>query len=307
MTEEISVPESSEPQSVHSLGQQLRTAREALGLNIEDVSRQLCLSPRQVTALESDAFDALPSPTFVRGFIRNYAKLLQLDADTLLSLYRGKAPELGSSASISLHSEGIPIQTGNRSAWLPYLIASILVVLAGVGWWFYMDWRESHPAETVKSEKTEALPTQQSANEPPPMGAGMQTDQLVQPVTPEATPAPTAPVTPAAAPTASTATPPVQAPAATPAPAAVQAPPQAASQARLEMKFSETSWVRVLDGSGTELLNKNKSAGSEETITGKPPFKLEIGNVSGAVVIYNGQSVDLVPHAKANVARLTLE
>ena len=73
------------------------------------------------------------------------------------------------------------------------------------------------------------------------------------------------------------------------------------------MKFTESSWVRVLDRDGKEIFNKNKPAGSEETIAGAPPFKLDVGNASGVQLSYNGKQVDLAPSTKANVAHLTLE
>lgn len=288
MSEEIQT-EVSEPSPVFetaSLGAKLRAAREELGMDIDEVCRQLCLSPRQVMALEADEFDALPSPTFARGFIRNYARLLHLDAEQLLTLYRGKIPEKAQNGSISLHSEGIPIQVGSRTAWLPYLIASIVLILAAGAWWFYMDWRDRQPAQQPSSETKNApvatpMPLPQSSpsqtSEPPPMGVGKQPSELVQPPAVQ-TPTESAPV-PAAAPAGS----------------------------RILLKFSQSSWVRVQDADGKDLINKTNPADSEETIEGKPPFKLTIGNATGAQLIYNNQPVDLAPHIKGNVARLTLE
>lgn len=300
------------------LGEQLRSAREHLGLDVEDVARQLCLSPRQVTALEADAYSDLPSATFTRGFIRNYAKLLQIEAEPLLALYRSKVPDAPSLSAISLHTEGIPIQTGNRGSWLPYLIATGILVLAAAAWWFYMDWRESHPApaepvENVaapdKSETTSAPVAPQTQQEPAPMGAGMQPEQLTEPAPnaapAQAEPAPASSSSASAAPAAPAAAVQPQTPA-----AAVPASPSSAATAgtvRVELKFSESSWVRVVDADGKELLNKTKPAASEEVVDGKPPLKVIIGNVNGATVIYKGQPVDVLSHAKANVARLTLE
>lgn len=266
-----------------SLGARLRAAREQLGLDLEDAARQLCLSPRQVAALEADNIGGLPSPTFARGFIRNYARLLQLDAEPLLALYRGMMPDNTSGASISLHSEGIPIQTGNRKAWMPYLMASVLLAVAGGSWWLYMDWRESLPAQSDNPAKPAGAaapmpPAKTMAEqpvEPPPMGAGLSSAELVQPP-----PTANAPAEPA---------------------------PAAAAGARLAIKFAQSSWVRVVDRDGKELFNKNKPAGSEEVIEGNPPFKLDVGNAVGVQLSYNGQLVDLAPHTKANVARLTLE
>ena len=66
-------------------GARLREAREAAGLSIDAVAQQLKLAPRQVKALEDDDFAQLPGRTFIRGFMRNYARLVRLDPDALLS------------------------------------------------------------------------------------------------------------------------------------------------------------------------------------------------------------------------------
>ena len=67
----------------------LRAAREAAGLSLDEVAQQLKLAPRQVRALEEDDFGVLPGRTFVRGFVRNYARLLNLDADARRALPGG--------------------------------------------------------------------------------------------------------------------------------------------------------------------------------------------------------------------------
>ena len=70
------VPPAKSAQAEERPGQLLRAARLERGLSIEDVARQMRLSVRQVTALEEDDYTKLASGTFLRGFVRNYAKLL---------------------------------------------------------------------------------------------------------------------------------------------------------------------------------------------------------------------------------------
>ena len=66
-------------------GALLRAAREAAGLSLDAVAQQLKLAPRQVKALEDDDFGAPAGPArSCRGFVRNYARLLNLDAEDLL-------------------------------------------------------------------------------------------------------------------------------------------------------------------------------------------------------------------------------
>ena len=269
------------------LGDSLRKARERLGLNVEEAARQLRLSMRQLMALEANDIGALPSPTFTRGFIRNYARLLQLDPEPLLAAYRAMLPENTAGASISLHSEGIPIQNGNRSSWLPYVVASVLLGIAGGGWWAYMDWRENLPAQpatTVQAVKPDA----------PAVSPPIVAQQQVEPTSTAAEPPSAEPIQPSVS----------EAPPAEPVPAQIPASP---SGTRILMKFTQPSWVRVLDRDGKEIFNMNKPSGTENVIEGNPPFKVEVGNAAGLELSYNGHPVDLAPHTKANVARLTLE
>src|SRR5262249_50660744 len=65
-------------------GRVLGEARQAQNLSVADVARQLKLSVSQVEALESGDFQRLPGPVFVRGFVRNYARLLRLAPEPLL-------------------------------------------------------------------------------------------------------------------------------------------------------------------------------------------------------------------------------
>lgn len=263
-------------QAVASAGQLLAVARESAGLTVEEAATRLRLSVRQVLALEADETSALPGDTFVRGFIRNYAKLLGLDAAPLLAAYRVSVPDTGA-LTISLHSENIPIISHDKKIWKPYMLATVIVGLALGGWMIYMEYavndRHKVVAEKVVTEKP--LP-------PVPVAPEMAAPMLLQ--APLATPIP----------------PEMQAAESATAPI----PPTAA---RLVMTFVEQSWVSVTDRDGKQLFNKSQPAGSEGATEGSPPFNIVIGNATGVRLTYNDKPVDLAPYTKANVARLTLE
>jgi cytoskeleton protein RodZ len=265
------------------LGDVLRTAREGMGLNIEDAARKLCLSPRQLTALESEEFTALPSPAFTRGFIRNYARLLNLDAAPLLECYREALPQGAGESVISLQTEGIPIQIKDKKPWILYLIASVLIGIGGGAWMAYMEWSERQAAPVVAAGVAAKPVTSSPSAVPAPMPAP-------QPVTAVEL----VPLQPPA-----TATESLNNPASIPMPVA--------AKGRLSMIFTQQSWVRVADRDGVEIFSKTKPAASEDAVEGQPPFKVDVGNAAGVQLSYNGQPVDLAPHTKANVARLTLE
>ncbi len=68
------------------LGNILRTEREKLGLNIDDVAHRLKISARVLRALENADNDSLPHSVYVRGFVISYARLLELDTEELLTV-----------------------------------------------------------------------------------------------------------------------------------------------------------------------------------------------------------------------------
>lgn len=66
------------------IGETLRSAREHRGLTIEQVAQDTRISARFLEALETERFDELPAPVYVRGFLRSYANYLKVDAQPLL-------------------------------------------------------------------------------------------------------------------------------------------------------------------------------------------------------------------------------
>ena len=70
------------------LGQILRQARENKGFTLKEVQDQIRINPAYLQALEESNYAALPSPVHARGFLRNYARFLNLDPDPLLERYQ---------------------------------------------------------------------------------------------------------------------------------------------------------------------------------------------------------------------------
>jgi cytoskeletal protein RodZ len=70
-----------------SPGAMLRTARIQHNLKIKQVTKELRLCSRIVTAMENDDQAALPEPIFVQGYLRSYARLVGLSADDIVSRY----------------------------------------------------------------------------------------------------------------------------------------------------------------------------------------------------------------------------
>jgi cytoskeleton protein RodZ len=287
---------SSSALSLEAVGRILVDAREKMGLSIEDVGTRLRLTSKQVEAMEAGRMDDLPGPAFVRGFLRNYAKLLQIDPEPLLEACRSHGVELPPKY-ISLHSENIQIAGRERKGWTIYLAGIVIIILLLAAWFAYNDFMAGNtPAQQPAEEIPQELPDTTLEHTP--------IQPLQQIPTPETLPLP-GQETPA--PNAAN---PAAAPASAGAPtAATPAAPQAAPSgtATVVVTASQTSWVGVSDRDGKELYGRNIVAGSSQTISGTPPLKLTIGNATGIQVTYNGNPVDLAPHIRSNIARLSLE
>ena len=71
-----------------SLGIRLRELREAKGVSLDDIARSTRVGRGHLEALESDSWGDLPSPVFVKGFIRAYCEFLEASPEEALGLYR---------------------------------------------------------------------------------------------------------------------------------------------------------------------------------------------------------------------------
>ena len=82
--------------------------------------------------------------------------------------------------------------------------------------------------------------------------------------------------------------------------------PPAAGEQSLVFALRKSAWIEVRDGDGRLVVSKTFPAGTEQTISGTPPLAIRIGNADDVSLRYKGKPVDLAPHIRANIARLTL-
>ena len=127
-------------------GEQLRRAREGYGWTLEDVTGNLNLTVEVVRALESGDRDALPEAAFVRGYLRAYARLMEIDENTVLAGSGvGSHESIGSVVPIlgkdvfkpKKDRRGLKFSETKKASWKKPLGVSILVVMAVIAaWWF---------------------------------------------------------------------------------------------------------------------------------------------------------------------------
>ena len=113
----------------------LAAAREARGMSQVDISQRIKLQVRQVNALEEGEWEALPGKSFVRGALRSYGKLLDVDVAPLLESIGGFAEPTQVSgmrpldASLS-RSSGMGFNGGGRGSPILWVIAGLIGVVA---------------------------------------------------------------------------------------------------------------------------------------------------------------------------------
>lgn len=260
-----------------SLGRILREAREKLGLSITEVADQIKFAGRQIEALEADEFEQLPEMTFVRGFVRSYAKILNLDASALLALL--PLPEV-TPQPLVYRSVEVPFPTeytAQRSnlVWLgTALLLAMLIVIFAV-WQYTKPVIESH--ETIKTETSLALPVEALA---PEMSAPIEQPQEALPETKLVT--------------------------------QTEKPTDVETNAKpgvLRLVFDEEAWAEIRNRDDKILSSQVNPRGSELDVDGRAPFSLVIARAASVHVFHHGKPVDLTPYinSSSEVARLTLE
>ena len=99
-------------QELHKLGEVLRTAREARGVDLARVERDTKIRSRYLTALETGDYAELPGPVYTKGFLRNYGAYLGLDTEYLVDLYRLESAQPAERPSMPMPPR--PIATRRR-------------------------------------------------------------------------------------------------------------------------------------------------------------------------------------------------
>jgi len=264
-----------EPPGAPGFGRRLADAREKLGLSIDDVAARLRLHPKQIQAIENEVLPALPAP-FLRGFVRNYAKELRLDAAPLIAELNAR---LGPQAGAPLRAESGSSALGRavrgdlssrRIVVVGVLVALVALAVVG-GLATRGDQRGAESAAQPAVPVVAAAPVLPTAEEKKP--------EALRPPQPEAMP---------------------------PAPPAVVAAAPARSGS-LRLSFQEQSWVEVTQADGRIVHSQLNEPGTEQRIEATPPLRLVIGNASNVLIDYKGKPIDLKPATNAeNVARITL-
>ncbi|MEQ9861630.1 cytoskeleton protein RodZ [Pectobacterium cacticida] len=321
-------------------GERLREARERLGFTQQIIAERLCLKITTVRDIEEGTTPADLAPTFLRGYIRSYAKLVHLPEDELLPALDNQA--IAKSISVSpMQSFSLKKSRKKRDNWLmmiTWLVVLVVLGLTGAWWW------QNHQAQQAEiSNMVDHASTLQGQMEEQPIPLINNSAPLPQ----EA--APNAAATSVAAPAEHSEIDAVSPPAAsstTTVPSSSEAPmlppgPMTASESAVQpqnerntllgaaavapatdaaanehpvsaehaimMTFSADCWLEVTDASGKKLYSGLQRSGGTLNLDGQSPYKLKIGAPSAVQIQFQGKPVNLSRFVRSSqVARLTL-
>lgn len=240
-------------------GERLRQVRLSQKRELSDIAHELNIPERQLVLIEADEYKSLPEPAFVRGYLRNYARLLGVDANAVVARFAevytndtGK-PSHQALADTPLRPLARLHTRKTRKNWRVLLWALLGLLVLSLVYGLYMFMQRNRTAS-----HTDGAPD-----------------------------AVTSPITPASSPVAVT------------APAVVDTLPiaQSSNTDRLELQFARSADIVVKDGSGKTLVVGMQSPDKPLTVEGSSPFGITLADAAAVTRLsLNGETVDLKPY-----------
>ena len=312
-------------------------------VSTREVADALNLPVHVIEALEADDYERLPPTVFTRGYLRSYARLLELSPESLLARYPEVTEEIDAITG-ELPVAEVPDATPMRSLGIAALVGAILIALLV---WLLGDEEGPTPvaeptvtqAEAEPVVPSEATATGETTEQPTPAAAEPETgdespgasaenirQQPVEPVTAvQRSEQPSQQQPPAES--ESTIGEPAQtaqeseiaergvseSPPAAEVQAAAPVTPSFREQRITEfgddevtLVFSEDCWVEVKSAEGENLYSDLNRTGRTLVLTGRAPFRILLGYAPGVSLSFNGEPVALERYSRNNVANLVL-
>jgi len=246
-----------QPSELASFGEELRREREIRGISLKEIADATKISKRFLEAIERNDHKTLPAPVFTRGFVREYARYLGLNAEEMVNRYNFAAvgdDRIEQSAHLErLTTPQAPPLPGKKQPpkGIPpayarvdrnvYILILVVIALAGVSYWALKHRRESRAAnEEHLTVETKAAP---------------------------------APVTPPIAPPTATAT---------------QPDPNIPAKLVLNIEVTERSFIKLDVDGESGVINDELRRGYHRSIEAKDAFRFRtIGNAAGITLTLN--------------------
>ncbi|MFM4940427.1 cytoskeleton protein RodZ [Aeromonas enteropelogenes] len=296
-------------------GQLLRNAREQLGWTREQVASRIHLRLTLIAAIESDTYDKHTSHTFIRGYLRTYAKLVGIPEETILAAY----DKLGLTPPDNIDMQSFSRRSRQQANDSRLKVVTWLVILVLIGlsvaWWWQSTARRSAGDEALAATEMSASTSVAATDTVPGAESLAPVTDATEPAIDAAAPAavsdatgtlaPETAVLPEENPSAAVST---QAESSTSDVTATDesAASEPASAPQLKMSFTADCWLDVKDANGKTLYSGLKKANDELVLEGAEPLKLIVGAPMAVKLEYKGQSFDMSRYNNGRTARFSL-
>jgi len=260
-----------------SPGQILKAARIKRNQSQKEIADGLFISEQRVEALEQDHYPPFSGRTYVRGYLVNYARLLDLDNQPLLEAFNQIAPHSvvpvdryrGDDEFQALHSKS--------SRFKPGLVALTFILLAAIGGYFLNNsalLNKPEPPALISDYQLQVSPAVGPAPDP-----ALSAKKPIK-------------ITQSSSPIQINSVVAIALPAAPESESESESEPVKSEIAELTLVFSEQCWTDIRDLSGNKLHYDLQPANSQITLSATLPIKVFLGNTNGTQIFYNGQPYD---------------
>lgn len=275
--------------ALQQIGNQLQAFRVEQKLGLEEVAERLRLAPDVLSAIESGDIDQLPAMTFVRGYIRSYSRLLQVDAEDLLAPLGESSSQLNRPLTVKKPINYRSPVTLPSGRWITrLLVLTAAVVLLVFAYPTVERLLFSKEQKTIAPHLQLPEPAGQTENTPEADAgpAAVKSDTVVNRAVEQVDAAAADSVVRESA-------------------EVKEEPKKIAQPVELSLYCKADSWVEV-SADGKKVLAGIMRAGTSEVIKARPPFDILIGNAPSIDIKYNGVPFDTTPFRRGKVASFTL-
>lgn len=306
----------------------LQEYRELAGYSLNQMAEALCLSDTTLEKLENEDFDDLAEPPYIRGYLRNYAKLAEKDPIDLITRYeslRGADP-----SDLDYHFRAKPtILTGSKRKISPVmaqllLLSLLLALLVGISMipavnkWITSTWSsfsEQTSAQSGSYIENQDLIGSMPVPEPLPLEAPSEEKKEA--------PSSTATELPATSQTNNTDTQNTNNNNGDQTTTPQSTSPETQTQndsttentqdainsdtVHLKLIFNKEVWMRIKDGNNKTVFEGLNAAGGSKDVSLKKPLHFKVGNAQGLSLFVDDRPVDISSYIKGSVANFSLE
>lgn len=326
-----------------TVGQQLQTARQEKQLTVPYIAQQMCLKEHVIHALENDAKLDNVASTFVKGYVRAYAKLLELDGEALVAQYNEahRSDPNNNATMISFSRKVARENVDSKWMLVTYGVISVIILMIII-WWYQqsqtsvipvsqntlqesvLEEVEREPVEPVSQPEMLTETASQSGPEqslPAPetiisdvesltdealTAAALVVEELsIEQIEPEVSENTASEVSDIeqVINALENADPDSDQPILS---EVIEIDNSFPENIELVFTFEKDCWIKITDATEDDIAYGVKKAGRVMPVSGKPPFKVVLGAPAGVNITYNGEAVDLSDFPTNRTARFNL-